>query len=113
MIVLQPPLLCQGWVSVWGLSPQKSTFGILHNPDPQLLGHGDQRLDVKGFVFMKLTHRQTCIQEKVYNVKSSKLLLGMPAIQTLGLVPHIPGAFPRSEELRTQKLKSHLERIPS
>ena len=42
----------------------KSTFGTLHSPDSQLLGPGDQRLDVKGFAFMKLTHRQTCIQEK-------------------------------------------------
>ena len=54
----------------------KSTFGTLHNPDRQLLGPGDQRLDVKVFVFMRLTHRQTCIQENVYSVKSSKLLAG-------------------------------------
>ena len=42
---------------------------------------------------MKLTHGKICIQEKVYIVKSSKLLLGMPAIQKLGLIVDIPGAF--------------------
>ena len=71
----------------------KSTFGTRQSPDRQLLGPGDQRLDVKGFAFRKLTHRQTCIQEKDYIVKSSKLLLGMPAIHTLGLIRNIPRAF--------------------
>ena len=81
----------------------KSTFGTLHTSDHQLLGPKDQRIEVKGFVFMKLTHRQTCIQEKVYIVKSSKLLLGMPAIQKLGLIRDIPGATRQAESRGKQR----------
>lgn len=71
----------------------KPAFGQLQPPDRRLLGPGDQPLMVNGFAYMTLVHGHTQIQEKVYIAKTSKLLLGMPAIQKLGLIHDIPGAF--------------------
>ena len=80
-------------VSVMPVKVFKPAFGQLQAPGRRLLGPGDQPLDVMGFAYIKLTHGHTQIQEKVYIAQTSKLLLGMPAIQKLGLIHDIPGAF--------------------
>lgn len=71
----------------------KPEFGRLQPADRRLFGPGDQSLDVKGYAYITLGHGKTHITEKVYVVKTSKLLLGMPAIQKLGLICNIHGAF--------------------
>ena len=43
---------------------------------------------------MNLTLAETVIKERVYVVRgASKLLLGVPAIRSLGLIHEIPGAY--------------------
>lgn len=71
----------------------KPAFGTLHSSDSTLLGPGDQPLDVKGYVDLNLILGHTCVRERVYVAKASKLLLGAPAIRKLGLIRNIPGAF--------------------
>ncbi|KAL8584885.1 hypothetical protein ACOMHN_037588 [Nucella lapillus] len=71
----------------------RPAFGQLCPPDRRLLGPGDHPLEVKGVALITLAHGRTQIQEKVYIAQTSKLLLGMPAIQKLGLIHDIPGAF--------------------
>ncbi|KAL8599835.1 hypothetical protein ACOMHN_038408 [Nucella lapillus] len=80
-------------VSVMPDHAYRPYFGSLHHPDRRLIGPGDQPLDVTGFAYIKLTSGKTSIWEKIYIVRSSRLLLGQPAIDKLGLIHDIPGAF--------------------
>ncbi|KAL8616804.1 hypothetical protein ACOMHN_017841 [Nucella lapillus] len=80
-------------VSVMPDHAYRPYFGSLHHPDRRLIGPGDQPLDVTGFAYIKLTSGKTSIWEKVYIVRCSRLLLGQPAIDKLGLIHDIPGAF--------------------
>ena len=43
---------------------------------------------------MDLTHVNTLVKEKVYVIRGTpKLLLGVPAIRSLGLIHEIPGTY--------------------
>lgn len=81
-------------VSVIPESVYKPSFGKLSVPDRELLGAGDARLDTVGCVEMDLTHVNTLVKEKVYVIRGTpKLLLGVPAIRSLGLIHEIPGTY--------------------
>ena len=73
----------------------KPSFGNLSVPDRKLVGAGDATLDTIGCVTMELKHEnKTQITEQVYVVRgATKLLLGIPAIRSLGLIHEIPGTY--------------------
>jgi len=72
----------------------KSSFGTLSKSDRELVGAGDVPLVTHGCAVMNLTLAQTVIKERVYVVRgASKLLLGVPAIQSLSLIHQIPGMY--------------------
>ena len=80
-------------VSVMPASVYRRCYGALIPSDRKLYGPGNQALQVKGYVNMNLSGINSTISEKVYIVKTPKLLLGAPAIQKLNLIRNIPGAF--------------------
>ena len=81
-------------VSVIPESVYKPSYGKLSVPDRELLGAGDTKLDTVGCVDMTLSHGHTQVKEKVYVVRGTpKLLLGIPAIHSLGLIHEIPGTY--------------------
>jgi len=70
----------------------KSSYGMLSKSDRELVRAGDVPLVNLGCAVMNLTLDETVI--KVYVVRgASKLLLGVPAIQNLGLIHEIPGTY--------------------
>lgn len=72
----------------------KLSYGRLLKSELELVGAGDVPLVTLGRAFMSLTLDETVIKERVYIVKGeSKLLLGIPAIRSLGLIHEIPGTF--------------------
>ena len=81
-------------VSVMPEAIYKSSYGILSKSDRELVGAGDVPLMTLGCAVMNLTLAQTVIKERVYVVRgASKLLLGVPAIRSLGLIHEIPGTY--------------------
>ena len=81
-------------VSVMPESVYKESYGTLSKPDRELVGAGDVPLTTVGFAPMTLALNQTVIEERVYVVKgASKLLLGIPAIRSLGLIHELPGTY--------------------
>ena len=72
----------------------KSSYGPLSNSDRELVGAGDFPLATLGCAIMNLTLAGTVIKDQVYIVRgASKLLLGIPAIRSLGLIHEIPGTY--------------------
>ena len=81
-------------VSVIPESLHKETCGALSEPDRELVGAGDVPLKTLGWIPMNLTLGDKGVEERVYVVRgASKLLLGIPAIRSLGLIHEIPGAY--------------------
>ena len=81
-------------VSVMPESIYKSSYGTLSVPDKELVGAGDVPLVTLGCAVMNLTLNETIVKERVYVVRgASKLLLGIPAIRSLGLIHEIPGTY--------------------
>lgn len=81
-------------VSVMPEHIYKSSYGTLSKSDRELVGAGDVPLKTLGCAVMNLTQDETVIKERVYVVSgASKLLLGIPAIQSLGLIHDIPGTY--------------------
>ena len=82
-------------VSVMPETFYKDVYGTLCKPDRKLVGAGDTPLDTVGCMDLNLTRgKHTQIKEKVYVVRgASKLLLGVPAIRSLGLIHEIPGTY--------------------
>ena len=81
-------------VSVTPEAIYKSSYGSLSKSDRELVGAGDVPLMTLGCAVMNLTLAETVIKDQVYVVRgASKLLLGVPAIQSLGLVHGIPGTY--------------------
>ena len=75
-------------------SVYKESYGTLSKPDRELVGAGDIPLTTVGFAPMTLALNQTVIEEQAYVVKgASKLLLGIPAIRSLGLIHELPGTY--------------------
>ena len=72
----------------------KSSYGTLSKSDRELVGAGDVALKTLGCAVMNLKQDETVIKERVYVVSgASKLLLGIPAIRSLGLIHDIPGTY--------------------
>ena len=72
----------------------KELHGLLSKADRELVGAGDVPLMTLGFALMKLALYKTIIQERVYIVKgASQLLLGIPAIRSLGFTYEIPRTY--------------------
>ena len=72
----------------------KSSYGVLSKSDRELVGVGDVPLVTLGCAVMNLTLAETVIKEQVYVVRgASKLLLGVPAIRSLGPIHEIPGTY--------------------
>ena len=72
----------------------KSSYGMLSKSDRELVGAGDVPLVTLGCAVMNLILAETVIKEQVYIVRgASKLLLGVPAIRSLGLIHEIPGMY--------------------
>ena len=70
----------------------KSSYETLS--DRELVGAGDVPLMTLRCAVMKHTLAETVIKEQVYIVRgTSKLLLGVHAIQSLGLIHEIPGTY--------------------
>ena len=81
-------------VSVMPEAIYKSSYGTLSKSDRELVGAGDVPLMTLGCAVMNLTLAETVIKERVYVVRgASKLLLGVPAIRSLGLIHEIPGTY--------------------
>ena len=81
-------------VSLMPESPYKESYGPLSKADRELVGAGDVLLMTLRFALINLALQKTIIQERVYIVKgASKLLLGMTAIRSLGLIHEIPGIY--------------------
>ena len=81
-------------MSVMPEAMYKSSYGTLSKSDRELVGAGDVPLVTLGCAVMILTLDETAIEERVYVVRGeSKLLLGIPAIRSLGLIHKIPGTF--------------------
>ena len=81
-------------VSVMPEAIYKSSYGPLSKSDRELVGAGDVPLATLGCAVMNLTLAGTVIKEQVYIVRgASKLLLGIPAIRSLGLIHEIPGTY--------------------
>ena len=65
---------------------------MLSKSDRELVGAGDVPLVTLGCAVMNLTLPETVIKEQVYIVRGAfKLLLGGPALRSLGLIHEIPG----------------------
>ena len=72
----------------------KKSYGNIHSTGRILFATGENGLHTLGWVRMELSRGDTTIQEDVYIVRGVKtLLLGQPAIEKLGLIPNIPGAY--------------------
>ena len=72
----------------------KSSYGRLSKSDREFVGAGDDPLMTLGCAVMNLTLAETVIKEEVYIVRgASKLLLGVPAIRSLGLIHEIPSTY--------------------
>ena len=83
-------------------SPKK-----IHSTGRILFATGENALHTLGCVHMELSRGDTTIQEDVYIVRGVKtLLLGQPAIEKLGLIPNIPGAY------RIRAVNSKQKEIP-
>ena len=81
-------------MSVMPESIYKSSYGRLSESDRELVGVGDVPFVTLGYAVMNLTQDETVIKERVYVVRdASKLLLGIPAIRSLGLIHEIPGTY--------------------
>ena len=81
-------------VSVMPGAIYKSSYGMLSKSDRELVGAGDVPLVILGCTVMNLTLAETVIKEQVYIVRgASKLLLGVLAIRSLGLIHEIPGTY--------------------
>lgn len=81
-------------VSVMPEHIYKSSYGTLSKSDRELVGAGDVPLKTLGCAVMNLKQDETVIKERVYVVSgASKLLLGIPAIRSLGLIHDIPGTY--------------------
>jgi len=81
-------------VSVMPEAIYKSSYGTLSKSDRELVGAGDVPLVTLGCAVMNLSLAETVIKERVYVVRgTSKLLLGVPAIRSLGLIHEIPGTY--------------------
>lgn len=81
-------------VSVMPESLCKESYGPLSKADREFVGAGEVPLRTLGFALMTLALHKTRIQERVYIVKgASKLLLGIPAIRSFGLIHEIPGTY--------------------
>ena len=81
-------------VSVMPKAIYKSSFGKLSKSDRELVGAGDVPLVTLGCAVMNFSLAETVITERVYVVRGvSKLLLGVPAIRSLGLIHEIPGTY--------------------
>ena len=81
-------------VSVMPEAIYKSSYGTLSKSDRELVGAGDVPLVTLGCAVMNLSLAETVIKERVYVVRgASKLLLGVPAIRSLGLIYEIPRMY--------------------
>ena len=81
-------------VSVLPDAIYKSSYETLSKSDRELVGAGDIPLVTLGCEVMNLTPDEKVIKERVYAVRwASKLLLGIPAIRSLGLIHEIPSTY--------------------
>ena len=75
-------------------STSKSLYRVLSKSDREHVGTGNFPLTTLGCAVMNPTLAETVIKEEVYIIRgASKLLLGVPAIQSLGLMHEIPGTY--------------------
>ena len=109
-------------VSVMRAAIYKSSYGALSKSDRELVGAGDVPLMTLGCAVMNLTLAETVIKEQVYVVRgASKLLLGVPAIRSLGLIHGIPGTYsvkavnqmPDSQPLRSGTKEDIVKQYPT
>ena len=81
-------------ISVMPDTLYKKSYGEVQPTGRTLFATGEHPLHTLGCVRMRLSRGDTTILEEVYVVKGVKsLLLGQPAIEKLGLIPNIPGAY--------------------
>ena len=81
-------------VSVMGAIHYTKQLGELTSADRRIIGPNGEDLQTIGMATMHLHSKAAKVLEKVYVVRHvDQLLLGQPAIEELGLVTHIPGAF--------------------
>ena len=108
-------------VSVMPEHIYKSSYGTLSKSDRELVGAGDVPLKTLGCAVMNLKQDETVIKERVYVVSgASKLLLGIPAIRSLGLIHDIPGIYsvkavhqtPDSHPLQSATKGGHCQAVP-
>ena len=72
----------------------KASYVKLSESDREFVGAGDVPLMTLGCVPMSLTLDDKVIEKRVYVVRgASKLLLGKPAIRSLGLIQEILGTY--------------------
>lgn len=99
----------------------KSSYGTLSKSDRELVGAGDVALKTLGCAVMNIKQDETVIKERVYVVSgASKLLLGIPAIRSLGLIHDIPGIYsvkavhktPDSHPLQSATKGGHCQAVP-
>ena len=97
------------------------SYGALSKSDRELVGAGDVPPMTLGCAVMNLTLAETVIKEQVYVVRgASKLLLGVPAIRSLGLIHGIPGTYsvkavnqmPDSQPLRSGTKEDIVKQYP-
>ena len=81
-------------ISVMPDALYKKSYGDVQPTRRTLFATGEHPLHTLGCVRMELSRGDTTILEDVYVVQGVKsLLLGQPAIEKLGLIPDIPGAY--------------------
>ena len=94
-------------ISVMPETLYKKSYSDIHPTGRILFATGENLLHTLGCVRMELSRGDTTIQEDVYIVRGVKtLLLGQPAIEKLGLIPNIPGAY------RIRAVNSEQKEIP-
>ena len=92
-------------VSVMPEAIYKLSYGMLSTSDRELVGAGDVPLVTLGCAVMNLTLDETIIEERVYVVRgASKLLLGIPAIRSLGLIHESQGHTVSSSDASIRRL---------
>ena len=81
-------------ISVMPETLYKKTYGEIQPTRRTLFATGEHPLKTLGCAHMQLSRGDATVLEEVYVVKGVKsLLLGQPAIEKLGLIPSIPGAY--------------------
>ena len=81
-------------ISVMPDTYYKKSYGEIQPTRKTLYATGEHPLQTLGCARMQLSRGDTTVLEDIYVVRGVKsLLLGQPAIEKLGLIPNIPGAY--------------------